>query len=296
MKKTNIDMVKGFAMVLSAGVILGCVTAVVWMGGEAVQAGRRKEASSQNAAAVSAGEAGGETSGSENLGSGKRKTDHGSGDAAGQEDGRTESGNTKEEGAAAVVKEEGGGPGGKAGGAEGSGQSGEKADGLEESGQPGEKAGGQEGSGQLEGKADGLEESRWSGEEIGELEFAIAGSEEAQAGIPEQVLAQIEDINSGKPLNEAIGSDALKDYYALVATYDIIARNPDSGEEATGRGSLTLYIPNLLKGLSDVSALFYDKAEGEWRIIPAEAVNTDTKTVTVTLTGSGTMTVIYRRK
>lgn len=272
MKKKNIDMIKGFAMVLSAGVVLGCVTAVVWMGGEAFQAGRRKEAVSQNVAAVSAGEAKGGNAGSENLEPGKEETAYGSGDAAGWEDGRTESGETKEEnaeGAVAVVKEEGGQPGGKAG--------------EPESDQPG-------------GKSGESGESNWSGKETGELEFAIAGGEEARAGIPEQVLTQIEDINSGKPLDEAIGSEALKDYYALVATYDIIARNPDSREEATGRGSLTLYIPNLLKGLSDVSALFYDKAEGEWKIIPAEAVNTDAKTVTVTLTGSGTMTVIYRRK
>lgn len=284
MKKKNIDMIKGFAMVLSAGVILGCVTAVVWMGGEAFQAGSRKEAVSQNVTAVSAGEAKGETAGSEALEPGKEETAYGSGDAAGREDGRTESGETKEEnaeGAVAVVKEEGGQPVGKAGEPESDqsvGKSGEP-----ESDQPG-------------GKSGESGESNRSGKETDELEFAIAGGEEARAGIPEKVLAQIEDINSGKPLDEAIGSEALKDYYALVATYDIIARNPDSREEATGRGSLTLYIPNLLKGLSDVSALFYDKAEGEWRIVPAEKVNTDAKTVTVTLTGSGTMTVIYRRK
>lgn len=223
-------MIKGFAMVLSAGLILGCVTGVVWMGGEAVQAGRGTD----------------------------------------------------------VVSQEEPGPGGAAEAADDS----EVAAGQEIS----VSGAAVESQTAPEGLTNEKTKEKIERNEDGRLEFSVAGNEEALAGLPKEVLAQIEGINAGEPLRDVIDSVELEDCYALVATYNIVARDPESKEEKTGKDSLTLYIPNLLKGLSDVSALFYDKAEGEWRIIPAEKVDTDAKTVTVTLTGSGTMTVIYRRK
>lgn len=127
------------------------------------------------------------------------------------------------------------------------------------------------------------------------LFFSLAG-ESAVAALPEEVQQQIADINMGKTLAEVIDLEGLEDYYALVATYTVVGKAEESGEEITGTGKLTLYIPNLLEGLRDVSMLFYDKAEGKWEILPVERMDTEDRTVSVTLTGSGVLTVIYRRQ
>lgn len=113
-------------------------------------------------------------------------------------------------------------------------------------------------------------------------------------GLPEEVAAQMEQINAGGLLKEIVGLDELEGFYALIGAKQILAVDPDTQEEVVGSGKLTLYVPNLLKSLADVSVLFYDKADSRWRIIPAEQTDTEARTVTVTLTGSGVLTVIYR--
>ncbi len=55
-----------------------------------------------------------------------------------------------------------------------------------------------------------------------------------------------------------------------------------------------MYVPNLLKSLKDVSALFYDLEEQEWRLVAIDVVDAPNKRVSMTLNGSGMLTTIYR--
>lgn len=128
------------------------------------------------------------------------------------------------------------------------------------------------------------------------LKFRLVTGEEALSGLPEEVAHQVNAINGGEAPAQAIGSKELKGYYALVATYTVVGEDEASGEETRGSGRLTLYIPNLLEGLEEISFLYYDKAERIWRVIPAEQVDPAAKTVSAILPGSGTLTVVYRRE
>lgn len=126
------------------------------------------------------------------------------------------------------------------------------------------------------------------------LTFSMESDEYAEKVLPQEVLAAVEAINAGKSLAEATGMTELEGYFALTTTHMFIAKDEETGEEATGSGRLTVYVPNLLDGLTDVSALFYDCAGGQWRVIPAEKVDAANKRISVTLNGSGVMTTIYR--
>ena len=153
-----------------------------------------------------------------------------------------------------------------------------------------------EGEAGQEVQTEGLSAGSGTAEAEGEnLSFSLAG-ENAILALPQEVQQQIADINMGEAPADATGLEELKDYYALVATYTVVGKSEESGEEITGRGRLTLYIPNLLDSLQDVSVLFYDNAEGQWNILPVERMDTDARTVSVILPGSGTLTVIYRRQ
>lgn len=132
-------------------------------------------------------------------------------------------------------------------------------------------------------------------EEWYNLTFVLADGEKALAGLPQEVAGQITGLNAGEALEVAVGLDDLEGYSALIGTHAITAIDKESGQEGTGMGRLTMYVPNLLESLQDVSVLFYDYADGSWKKLPAETMDADAKTVTVILTGSGIMTVIYRR-
>lgn len=128
-------------------------------------------------------------------------------------------------------------------------------------------------------------------EDAAELSFAMAGS---LSGLSQEALGQIEALNRGQPPEEAIGMEALQGYYALVGTTSVIGRDKESGEETQGRGRLTIYVPNLLSSLEDVSVLFYDNSAGLWRVLAVEKTDAKAKTLSVILPGSGTLTVIYK--
>ena len=127
------------------------------------------------------------------------------------------------------------------------------------------------------------------------LTFSLGG-DASMMDLPQEVVDQIAAINTGEPPAGAVGMDELKSFYALIATHTIIGKDAETGEEVTGSGKLTFYVPNLLEGLEDVSVLFYDKAAGQWEILPVEQLDTEARTVSVMLTGSGVLTVIYRRQ
>lgn len=164
---------------------------------------------------------------------------------------------------------------------------------IENAGQEGETESGEKGDGNSK-ELEILEEAAADNGQGNEntLKFSIA----AVPGLPEDVAAQINRINSGELLKDITGLEELENFYALIGAKEILAVDPATGEEAVGRGELTLYVPNLLSGLSDVSVLFYDKAAGEWRVIPAEQTDTVARTVTAVLPGSGVLTVIYRNR
>ena len=127
------------------------------------------------------------------------------------------------------------------------------------------------------------------------LAFSLGGDPSGM-GFPQEVINQIAAINAGEPPASAVGMDELKSFYALIATHTIIGKDAETGEEVTGSGKLTFYVPNLLEGLEDVSVLFYDKAAGQWEVLPVQQMDTEARTVSVMLTGSGVLTVIYRRQ
>lgn len=126
-----------------------------------------------------------------------------------------------------------------------------------------------------------------------ELSFAMAKD---YSGLSGEVLNQIEALNRGEPPWEALGMESLEGYYALVGTSTVIGRDKESGAEMPGRGRLTIYVPNLLSGLVDVSVLFYDNSAGYWRILAVEKADVEAKTLSVILPGSGTLTVIYKKR
>lgn len=114
--------------------------------------------------------------------------------------------------------------------------------------------------------------------------------------LPAEVKEQVDALNEGKPPGSVIDSEELEGCYALIATHTIIATDKETGEESTGKGRLTFYVPNLLEGLEGVAALFYNREAGAWEILTPAQINTEAKTVSVNLTGSGILTVIYRRE
>lgn len=114
--------------------------------------------------------------------------------------------------------------------------------------------------------------------------------------LPAEVKEQVDALNEGKPPGSVIDSEELEGCYALIATHMIIATDKETGEESTGKGRLTFYVPNLLEGLEGVAALFYNREAGAWEILTPAQINTEAKTVSVNLTGSGILTVIYRRE
>lgn len=138
-------------------------------------------------------------------------------------------------------------------------------------------------------------ESQESQEETYNLTFHFADSEKAIALLPQEIAGQIASLNAGEALETALGLEELEGYSALIGTHAIAAIDKDSGQEGTGKGKLTMYVPNLLASLQDVSVLFYDYGDGSWKIFPVEKMDADAKTVTVILAGSGIITVIYRR-
>ncbi len=126
------------------------------------------------------------------------------------------------------------------------------------------------------------------------LTFSLGG-DASTIGLPQEILEQVAAINAGEPPASAVGMEELEGYYALIATHTIIGKDAETGEEVTGRGELTFYVPNLLEGLADVSALFYDRAAEQWEVLPVEQ-DIEAKTVSVMLSGSGILTVIYSRQ
>ena len=124
--------------------------------------------------------------------------------------------------------------------------------------------------------------------------FTMGSDSDAARLVSQDVLDQVAAINQGESLAEVTGMEELENYYALTTMHIILAKDRETDEEATGSGTLSLYVPNLLKSLKDVSALFYDLEEQEWRLVAIDVVDAPNKRVSMTLNGSGMLNAIYR--
>lgn len=159
---------------------------------------------------------------------------------------------------------------------------------------------GADGQAQAGSESDGAsqqaeEDGQTAGEEKeASLVFTMGSDSDAERLVSQDVLDQVAAINQGESLAEVTGMEELEDYYALTTMHIILAKDRETGEEATGSGTLSLYVPNLLKSLKDVSALFYDLEEQEWRLVAIDVVDAPNKRVSMTLNGSGMLTTIYR--
>lgn len=129
---------------------------------------------------------------------------------------------------------------------------------------------------------------------IGDTAVGFAPSASATAGLPENVVSEINGINAGRPLNEVIPDVDLTGYNALTGTHAIVTMDANTGAVKTGNVEVSLYVPNLVENLSNVQVLFYDNAVGQWKLIPAVKVDPVTKTVAVNVPGSGTLSVVYK--
>lgn len=138
------------------------------------------------------------------------------------------------------------------------------------------------------------EDGQTAGEEKeASLVFTMGSDSDAERLVPQDVLDQVAAINQGESMAEVTGMEELENYYALTTMHIILAKDRETGEEATGSGTLSLYVPNLLKSLKDVSALFYDLEEQEWRLVAIDVVDAPNKRVSMTLNGPGMLTTIY---
>ncbi len=140
-------------------------------------------------------------------------------------------------------------------------------------------------------------DSAWENPEEG-IVFTYVDEKTAVPELSEAVLVQVERINHGDGLAQVTGLTELKNYFALIGIKGIIAQDGETGEGVDGGGEVTLYVPNLIQGLSKVAVLFYGRESGQWEVIsvPESAVDTAAKMLTVELPGAGLMTVIYQRE
>ena len=131
---------------------------------------------------------------------------------------------------------------------------------------------------------------------VGNVAVGFVQGENALAGLPQVVVGLMNNINSGQPLDQALNTTSLAGYNALTGTHVISVTDTATGAAVTGNIQVSLYVPNLVDGLANVSILFYDNATGNWILIPVSAVDVANKTVTVSVPGSGVLSVVYQRQ
>lgn len=126
------------------------------------------------------------------------------------------------------------------------------------------------------------------------IEF-VQGSQDAVIGLPQNVVASINSINSGADLSQAGTGLDLNGYYALVGTTAVMTYDAVTNTEKTGSINVPLYVPNLIDGLGTVQVLYYNNMTGQWQLLTPYEINAADKMVCVTIPGSGTFSVVYKR-
>lgn len=130
---------------------------------------------------------------------------------------------------------------------------------------------------------------------VGDVAIAFAKGDGATAGLPENTVAAINDINSGKALSEVIKDVDLTGYNALTGTHAIVTKDATTGAIKDVPTEVALYVPNLVGDLGNVEILYYDNVTGKWTLLPAAKIDPVTKVVYVNITGSGTLSVVYKK-
>lgn len=130
---------------------------------------------------------------------------------------------------------------------------------------------------------------------IGNTTVAIENTAAVAATLPAEVAETVNNINAGKPLQETVTDVDLTGYNALTGTNTIVTKDAATGQVKTGEVEISVYVPNLVENLGEVSVLFYDNATGKWVVLPVTRVDLASKVVSVKVPGSGTMSVVYKK-
>lgn len=131
---------------------------------------------------------------------------------------------------------------------------------------------------------------------IGNMALSFVTGVAETAGLPANVVAAINNINAGQTLSTVLNSPALEGYSALTSTRALVAKDASTGEVKVATTEVTLYVPNLVQGLNNVSVLFYDNTTNHWVVLPIVNIDWEKKMVSVNVIGSGTLTVIYKHQ
>lgn len=131
---------------------------------------------------------------------------------------------------------------------------------------------------------------------IGDTAVTFVDSTSTAATLPTTVAAEVANINAGKTLQESITTTTvdLTGYNALTRAHTIITKDAVTDQVKTGPVEVSVYVPNLVENLDNLSVLFYDDATGQWTLLPVVKVDAASKTVAVNIPGSGTMSVVYK--
>lgn len=131
---------------------------------------------------------------------------------------------------------------------------------------------------------------------IGDTAVSFVDSTSTAATLPTTVAAEVANINAGKTLQESITTTTvdLTGYNALTRAHTIITKDAVTDQVKTGPVEVSVYVPNLVENLDNLSVLFYDDATGQWTLLPVVKVDAASKTVAVNIPGSGTMSVVYK--
>lgn len=131
---------------------------------------------------------------------------------------------------------------------------------------------------------------------IGDTAVTFVDSTSTAATLPTTVAAEVANINAGKTLQESITTTTvdLTGYNALTRAHTIITKDAVTDQVKTGPVEVSVYVPNLVENLENLSVLFYDNTTGQWTLLPVVKVDAASKTVAVNIPGSGTMSVVYK--
>lgn len=124
---------------------------------------------------------------------------------------------------------------------------------------------------------------------------AVEGEEDALNGLDETNKNQIRQMNKGADLNSlGIKNLDLSGYKLLNKTRAIMTYEKGTKIEKKANTTITLSVPNMKSGLSNVQILFFNNMTGRWQTITPVRVDGAHKQVTVTIPNSGTVAVMYK--